>query len=535
MRFAPLRTALAAALALTSCAVAANVGRVDFAVGTVTAQQPSASPRALAKGSELLSGDRIVTADGRAQLRFADGAYVSLLPNTEFVIRDYRYDGRTDGSEKSFLGLLRGSIRAVTGLIGRVNKSAYQIQTPTATLGIRGTGGIVEVMADGSTRVTGTSGIWTMTNAAGTLEVPAGTAALTTRDTARAPQRTAGGFAPPPAPRAAGANTQRAAANNDEDDQHARSRDSDGDRPDGRGPRGGQAPGAAPGSNTPAPQFNVTVPTGTTTSGSSAANPPAAPPPDLVFIVAGANSTTPTPPGFTGAVNPAVAVDANYPANAAGGDGGMRFTGRQVIGAVLTGGTYDVGTVDSQIRWGRWNGTQLMYDGAPSLYQDIAFISGLAAQNLPTSGPKAKFDLAGATQPFIAGAPMYAGNAVRSARLDVDFGANNFQMQWQMQAGRSSTTSYLVDGLVQGPLGGSKAGQPVARWFFDGYGTLSTARFCYDASCTTLGTPSNVAAGVNGMLAGTAPGGSAAAVLYRVDLPGGAGSAAGAIGMRRVP
>lgn len=157
-------------------ALASTAAHVDFAIGAVTATGKDGRARALAKGVEVLAGDRVVTTSGRAQLRFTDGAYVSLQPNTTFEVREYRYDGKTDGTEKGIFGLLRGAMRTVTGLIGRVNRSAYQIQTPTATVGIRGTGGIIEVLADGTTRVTGDSGTWFIKKPnQDTLDVPAGT------------------------------------------------------------------------------------------------------------------------------------------------------------------------------------------------------------------------------------------------------------------------------------------------------------------------------------------------------------------------
>ena len=167
---------LAVAMTLAGPALANTAARVDFAIGAVTATGKDGQARQLIKGGEVLSGDRVVTANGRAQLHFTDGAFVSLQPNTTFEVREYRYEGKTDGSEKGIFGLLRGAMRTVTGLIGRVNRSAYQIQTPTATVGIRGTGGIIEVLADGTTRITGDSGIWVLKKKNyEALEVPAGT------------------------------------------------------------------------------------------------------------------------------------------------------------------------------------------------------------------------------------------------------------------------------------------------------------------------------------------------------------------------
>jgi hypothetical protein len=72
-------------------------------------------------------------------LRFSDGAYVSLQPDTQFRVDEYRYDGKTDGSERGFFSLVKGGLRTITGLVGRVNKRNYQISTTVATIGIRGT------------------------------------------------------------------------------------------------------------------------------------------------------------------------------------------------------------------------------------------------------------------------------------------------------------------------------------------------------------------------------------------------------------
>src|ERR1700674_1742565 len=119
-------------LALVSAAFAgqagAAAGRVDFTIGRTTVSGPDGQQRPLAKGAELDKGDTVRTAeDGRAQIRFTDGAYVSLQPNTEFAIRDYNYEGKTDGSERGLFSLAKGAMRTVTGLIGRINRNRYQV------------------------------------------------------------------------------------------------------------------------------------------------------------------------------------------------------------------------------------------------------------------------------------------------------------------------------------------------------------------------------------------------------------------------
>jgi hypothetical protein len=191
-------------LALVSAVFAgdagASAGRIDFSIGGVVATRPDGQERPLARGSELESGDTIRTNDGRAQIRFPDGAYVSLQPNTIFGVREYNYEGKTDGKERGFFSLLKGAMRAVTGLIGRVNRSAFKITTPTATVGIRGTGGLIVVLPDGSTLIRGSSGIWSLSNASGSIDVPAGTSGLAPADPSQPPQETNGIPQVPPAP-----------------------------------------------------------------------------------------------------------------------------------------------------------------------------------------------------------------------------------------------------------------------------------------------------------------------------------------------
>ncbi len=191
---------LALASAVMADNAAASAGSVDFSIGGVVATRPDGQQRPLTKGAELENGDAIHTNSGRAQLRFPDGAYVSLQPNTVLVIREYNFDGKTDGSERGFFSLLRGAMRAVTGLIGRVHHSAYQIVTPTATVGIRGTGGLIVILPDGSTLIRGSSGIWSLSNASGSIDVPAGTSGLASTDSSTPPQETSGVPSVPPAP-----------------------------------------------------------------------------------------------------------------------------------------------------------------------------------------------------------------------------------------------------------------------------------------------------------------------------------------------
>jgi hypothetical protein len=192
---ATLVMALSAAFPLS--AAAANAGRIDFAVGEVKAIARDGSERPLAKGAEFASGDMIETGNGRAQLRFTDGARISLQPNSQFRIDDYVFKGQADGSEKGAFSLLKGGLRTITGAIGRTNRENYQVGTAVATIGIRGTE--YSVVYGSSITVTTGDGIIEICNAAGCLILNSGeTAYVANANTRPAMTDKKVDLAPPP-------------------------------------------------------------------------------------------------------------------------------------------------------------------------------------------------------------------------------------------------------------------------------------------------------------------------------------------------
>ncbi|MBL8415462.1 MAG: FecR domain-containing protein [Propionivibrio sp.] len=138
LRNPALLMALAAAFPVIS--YAAGAANVDFAAGSVMAVNAVGVQRPLSKGAEIGNGDTIRTGDGgRAQVRFSDGALVSLQPQTEFRIDNYQFSGKADESDKGFFSLLKGGLRTITGLVGRSSRDNYKVTTSVATIGIRGT------------------------------------------------------------------------------------------------------------------------------------------------------------------------------------------------------------------------------------------------------------------------------------------------------------------------------------------------------------------------------------------------------------
>jgi hypothetical protein len=149
LKNAVLLMALASAYPLNGFAAA---GVAQFSSGDVTLRRGAAADP-LVKGRGIESGDAILTGPtGRAQVRFSDGGLVSLQPNSQFNIANYA--DKNDPKQDAFLvDLLRGGMRAVTGLIGKRNRENFKVTTTTATIGIRGSAFNVAYNADGTLSV----------------------------------------------------------------------------------------------------------------------------------------------------------------------------------------------------------------------------------------------------------------------------------------------------------------------------------------------------------------------------------------------
>ena len=108
---------------ITSLIVCSDIyaiaGRVVYSYGDVQAISNTGETRQLLRGGAVDEGDSINTNNGRIQIRFTDGGFVALQPETIYRLDEYEFQGETDGNEKSSFYLVEGGIRLVTGLIGR--------------------------------------------------------------------------------------------------------------------------------------------------------------------------------------------------------------------------------------------------------------------------------------------------------------------------------------------------------------------------------------------------------------------------------
>ena len=184
----PLSRPLAALLLLASfTAMAAEpAGKVIMLTGRATALGSDGIVRKLSKNDEVFAGDLVNTGvSSYINLKFADGAFFLLRPETRFQVEQFEYaastpaappaepatpaaavskppptaavavpaakppapaaplvtaaQGSSSGTSRAFFRLVKGGFRSVSGVIGKLNREDYRVSTPVATIGIRGT------------------------------------------------------------------------------------------------------------------------------------------------------------------------------------------------------------------------------------------------------------------------------------------------------------------------------------------------------------------------------------------------------------
>ena len=188
MKLAKLVTASILTLLLIagslSSSAQASVGRVLFKYGNVTVD--SVNARLLRQGATVDEGNVIVTGPkGYVQLLLDDGTKVAIRPNSSFEIEALEMPATATAPAvgagitlKASFKLQKGGFRTLTGRIAQQNPSVYQVTTPAAIIGVRGTNYSTRLCAgdcgsgDDGLYVGVSEGEATLTNSAGELDIP---------------------------------------------------------------------------------------------------------------------------------------------------------------------------------------------------------------------------------------------------------------------------------------------------------------------------------------------------------------------------
>jgi hypothetical protein len=136
--------ALAQAPASNAVPAEERAGMLKSVRGDVQLLSGSGGTRTARAGDAVAPIDRVVTgADAAASLVLRDGTTIVVGPSSRLDLKQFHFDATTqDGG--LLVSLLRGSLRMITGLIGKSHPDAVRVETQTAVIGIRGTDFIVQ-------------------------------------------------------------------------------------------------------------------------------------------------------------------------------------------------------------------------------------------------------------------------------------------------------------------------------------------------------------------------------------------------------
>ena len=100
-------------------------------------------------GDPIYKGDIIETgADGKVGITFTDGTAFNLSINARMELNEFVYDPK--GKSKSLFSLSKGTFTFIAGKVAKIGE--MKVDTPVATMGIRGTTPHVEISDDGTVR-----------------------------------------------------------------------------------------------------------------------------------------------------------------------------------------------------------------------------------------------------------------------------------------------------------------------------------------------------------------------------------------------
>jgi len=119
------------------------VGQVATLQGSATVTRGNAAPSGLKVKDAVYKNDVLQTgANGALSVTFDDETTLSLSANARVVVNEYVYVQGAKGN-KAVFNIARGTVAFVASLVAKTGNMT--ISTPTATLGIRGTTGVVDV------------------------------------------------------------------------------------------------------------------------------------------------------------------------------------------------------------------------------------------------------------------------------------------------------------------------------------------------------------------------------------------------------
>ena len=139
-------------LLLISSAAVAEIGSVVELSGTAVIKRGKETIT-VSKGTTVESNDKVETKNGVVNIKFKDNTSVKVTENSALLIDDFVYDPKNAAGGKISLKAAAGTVRYVSGNIAHNNPNSVKINTPTASIAVRGTDFVMSVDETGKSLV----------------------------------------------------------------------------------------------------------------------------------------------------------------------------------------------------------------------------------------------------------------------------------------------------------------------------------------------------------------------------------------------
>lgn len=116
----------------------AEIGKINTLEGPVVSIKRNKELLEGSKNSDIESMDTVETKNSTVNISFKDDTKVVIKENSRLLIDDFVYNANASGG-KLGLKIGFGTVRYASGQIAHANPQSVDIQTPTATIGVRGT------------------------------------------------------------------------------------------------------------------------------------------------------------------------------------------------------------------------------------------------------------------------------------------------------------------------------------------------------------------------------------------------------------
>lgn len=116
----------------------ASIGNVSEIKGKGSIERTDGAKIEIEQSLDVFSYDTVTTGRGRTAIDFVDDTRVEVTEHSKLIIDEFVYDPANNEGGFTLTAAL-GTVRYASGQIAKDHKENIKIQTPTATIGVRGT------------------------------------------------------------------------------------------------------------------------------------------------------------------------------------------------------------------------------------------------------------------------------------------------------------------------------------------------------------------------------------------------------------